>query len=480
MAKPLFQDIIPPDRRSIKRIPIPQRESSGLPAQAGQQVPIRTQPRPTPPPRPEPVRRQTEAQYERVLERDQVERPQVEEHHYDQEVEQLYHVHDPAQTKVKKSIIPRVLITLLIAAIIVGASVWAMTRVNGATVTLTPKSEEVTVDSQFTASRESADGLQFQIVTYAKDGKFSLASAGQEHAETKASGIIVIYNKSTTAQTLVANTRFETEKGLIFRISQPISIPPSKIEGGRTVPGSIEAAVTADAIGPEYNVGLADFKVPGLKGDPRYDLIEARTKPQNPIQGGYKGMRNKVDDAELAKAREKVRTELKTNLVQELEKYIPQEFIMPVNGYVILYESLPDIQEANGIKINERAVFNGFIFRKTDLAQEISKKVRGVSALPSEVGDIRTLAFTVNSPVKEPWASPSIQFTLKGTTTLIATIDKDKLIQEILGKPRNSLQPILASYPAVSGVEVMMRPFWKRSFPSNKDEITLKVVNPQP
>ncbi|MDQ3015001.1 MAG: hypothetical protein M3Q73_03995, partial [bacterium] len=258
----------------------------------------------------------------------------------------------------------------------------------------------------------------------------------------------------------------------------PVTIPAATTVSGKKVPGSVEAAVTADAIGPEYNVGLVDFKVPGLKGDPRYDLVEARTKPQNPIQGGFNGTRNKVEEKELAAAREKVRDELKTNLIKELEKYIPKDYIMPTNAYVILYESLPDIQENNGVKINERATFHGYMFKKAELARELALKVKGANTLPSEVSDVNKLVFTIQNPAKEPWNSQTIGFTLKGSTSLVATVDTDKLKQELLGKPRTSLNAILASYPSVARAQVTMRPFWKKSFPATKDEITITIANP--
>src|SRR5207237_504747 len=102
-------------------------------------------------------------------------------------------------------------------------------------------------------------------------------------------------------------------------------------------------------------------------------------------------------------AREKVRNGLKESLLKELATYIPSGYIMPNNAYVIVYESLPDIQDAGGIKINERATFNGFIFRRADLGSEVAKKLKGTSTTPAELGDISNLVFNIINPALEPW-----------------------------------------------------------------------------
>ncbi|MDQ3014896.1 MAG: hypothetical protein M3Q73_03460, partial [bacterium] len=269
MAKPLFQDIIPPERRSIKHIPVPRHNDDRTVPIRHEQEPVRRIPepvhheyeptviRPKPQPSPEALlnsrrpifpptqpKPQQQPQYHPHPELQPIQRPapryetpQFGEDHPNPR----FDVHRPQPpVREKRSIVPRVVITLLIIGVILSGAVWAMSRVTASTVTITPKQESVTVDSQFTANKQSTDGLQFQIVTYAKDGKLAVTSNGQEQAQTKASGIITIYNSGASEQTLVANTRFQTDKGLIFRISQPVTIPAASNVNGKKVPGSVE------------------------------------------------------------------------------------------------------------------------------------------------------------------------------------------------------------------------------------------------
>ncbi|MCC2630768.1 MAG: seg, partial [Candidatus Paceibacter sp.] len=299
-----------------------------------------------------------------------------------------------------------------------------------------------------------------------------------ELAQTKASGVIRVYNDFSSApQKLIANTRFETPGGLIFRISQPITIPG---KSGDT-PGSIDVAITADAIGPEYNVGYSDFTIPGFKGDAKYAKIYARSKTE--VTGGFNGNRKKVDEAQVASSREKIRQELEASLIRQMQQNIPENFIFPKGAYFIEYQTLPNTSIDNGIELKERATFHGIMFKREDLAHSIATKVNGASSSDMTQNDLAntdSLAFLAKAVVSASstpiWDSPTLPFTLQGTTTLISAIDTEKLKDELAGKPRKSLSAILASYPGIANAEVIMRPFWEQSFPVDKAEITIHVA----
>ncbi|MES2436963.1 MAG: hypothetical protein V4519_03035 [Patescibacteria group bacterium] len=470
MAKPIFQDIVPPERRSIKKLtrPVPPPPES---PELYQEEMISTR-------RSAPLRKETRRAIEEFEEKEEAFiRPPSGDLSLDEDAPSRPPVY---QAPKKGTSLTKIGFTLIALLIIFGAGFFFISRVTGAHVTVTPKEEAVSVDAQFNAVR-TGEGLQFQTVTIAKDGKLAIAATEQEIANVKASGTIVIYNTTAAAQKLVANTRFETPTGLIFRVSQPVTVPARSMQAGASVPGSVEAIVTADANGPEYNVGLVDFTIPGFKGDPKFTQIYARAKV--PMQGGFSGTRKKVDPKELETAREKVRSELKSTLVREAEKNIPTGFVLPTDAYYIQYESLVDTQIETGVQINERATFRGFIFNRTQLATEISKKVHNSNAtdvLPTDISSIDTLVFKIkDSSIKEPWNSPSIAFTLIGQTKLVSIIDQEKVKGDLAGKPRNSLNAILAGYPAVSKAEVTMRPFWKKTFPTNTAEITVTVAEAQ-
>lgn len=421
MAKQLFHDIVPPEKKSIKSIPIPERGR-------GEREPSRDVP---PPPPPQTPRRK--------------------------------------QSHRKKAPIIFTVIALLaiIALIIV-----FLPKTNGATITITPRGQVISVNTTFSASKDAGAKLPYQVAAYEKEGKLSVAATETEFAEIKASGVIRIFNNySTVSQKLIENTRFETPSGKIFRITQAVTIP-GKV--GDT-PGSIDVAVTADKVGAEYNVGLADFKIPGFKGDPRFDKIFARSKTA--IAGGFSGNRKKVDQAEIASARQKIRDELQVSLLRQMQEYVPDNFVFPSSAYFVEFESLPDIDIAGGVELRERGTFHGIMFERRDLAQAITEKIGGKAESDNDIFGVENLGFSIkNGTSTKPWDSDVLNFTLNGTTTLVSAINTDALIADIAGKPRKSFSAMLTSYPGVAKAQVIIRPFWKQSFPTNKSEISIIIL----
>ena len=167
--------------------------------------------------------------------------------------------------------------------------------------------------------------LSYEIMTIEKTDSKKIAATGREEIEEKASGKIVIFNDfNTSSQRLIKNTRFETPEGLIYRINKSIIVPGQKTEGGKTVPGSIEATVYADEAGEKYNIGLTDFTIPGFEGSPRFDSFYARSKTE--MAGGFAGERLSANPDELKKAQDELRTELKKQLMAEAFSQIPDEF----------------------------------------------------------------------------------------------------------------------------------------------------------
>lgn len=435
MAKPLFQDIIPPDKRSIKRIPVPPRRGE-------RHVPV-------------PERR----------------------------VEEPREAKMPRRREVRKGRgFFRVFLTLLAVIAIGAAAFFFASQASGGRVLITPRQNEVAVDAQFSASSTpDTSGLAYQTMTIMKDGKLTVTATGEERADTKASGTIIVYNDyNSEPQTLVANTRFQTPQGLIFRTPEKIIVPGKKVENGKSVPGSIEIKIIADKPGPDYNLALTDFTIPGFKGDPKFSKFYGRSK--TPTQGGFSGMRPKVEESKVSAARDKIKSELEASLLRQSEKDIPEGYIMPTGAYFISYESLENNGLPTGnVEISERATFHGIIFKKADLAAEIAKKTNGGKGNPADnmIGTKSLMFATKAASSTSPWANPTINFTLRGTTTLVSAVDTEKLKDELAGKPRKSLNAILAGYPSVARAQVTIRPFWKSSFPANKDEIEIVLAESQ-
>ena len=151
---------------------------------------------------------------------------------------------------------------------------------------------------------------------------FLLSKSGSKIIETsnendilplKTGGFIFIYNAySAVSQKLVAQTRFETKDGKIFRIKNSVIIPGAKMSGTKLVPSSIKVEVISDAAGEEYQIGPSYFTIPGFRGSSKYAGFYAEsTESMAYIQNN-----STLSNQEI----EKTKKNLENTLVNELKK----------------------------------------------------------------------------------------------------------------------------------------------------------------
>ena len=349
---------------------------------------------------------------------------------------------------------------------------------SGATVFATPRQEAVTVNGTFTAVKESKPGeLQYETMTLSKEASLSVPATGEKHVERKASGNIVIYNNyNSESQRLIKNTRFETPEGLIYRVDKSVTVPGRKSEGGVAAPGSMEITVYADQPGSSYNIGLTDFTIPGLKGDPRYEKFYARSK--TPMTGGVSGVVKTVEDAVLKTNVENLRTKLKDELFSEAGGEKPEDFALYDDGIFIEFESLPTKESGDSVVITEKAILHGVIFKKMALSEQIARSViSDYDGKPVVANDIEDLKFAIiGRDGARPWEADAgpIQFSMEGNANIVWLFDKEQLKSDLAGKSKNNLAGVLAGYPGVADARAVLRPFWKRSFPSDPADIKIE------
>lgn len=348
---------------------------------------------------------------------------------------------------------------------------------NGGTLAYTPKSQPITFNHDvYTASKSGENALLYSVVKLSAEKSTVAPANGEEQVSRKASGKIVVYNNATTqAQTLIATTRFEATNGKVYRIKDGIKIPGKKTVNGQVQPGSIEVTVYADEPGEAYNQGLTDFTVPGLKGDARYSTIYARSKTA--MTGGFVGKAKVVSEENLTKAKAEVKTGLDAQLMDEAKAQVPAEFVLIPELSTVTYEDLPQTDAGNGdANVGMRANLNAVMFNKNDLSKYLASKK--TSLTPEDVVVLEPLenlnfAFFGSAP-SDLLSSDQMSFEVTGDAQLVWKTDEGALRADLVGKKKSEVQSVLNNYPSISKADVVIRPFWKRSFPGEITDITIK------
>lgn len=351
------------------------------------------------------------------------------------------------------------------------------TGFSGATVTVTPKTALIEVRHEFVALKGSDSKLSFQALPVSETAELSIPADTTRKVTSKASGKIVVYNMfSAKPQRLIKNTRFATTQGLIYRINESIVIPGFTKQGEKVLPGSIEATVFADVAGAEYNIGLSDFTVPGFKTDPaRYATFYARSK--TPITGGMDGLTKTPSDSALLEARTKLSGELDAKVRLRAKNSVPEGFVLYDQALILTRTSSgPDIKDSVA-KVTETVTGTAYIFKRAELERAItSLTLRSQGDLPVSLPQLSTLHFEFNEKPSTDKVAESVRFKLSGGLRAISLYDKEKLRTALLGKQRAELASTMSGFPSIEKVDLVLRPFWSRSFPTDPKRVTIENV----
>ena len=360
------------------------------------------------------------------------------------------------------------------AALLVVAFV-ILSMFDSATLAYVPKSLPLTFTSEIFSAAKTGEGeLLYSVVKLSGDKGKGVAASGETDVSRKASGIIVVYNNTTSEQTLIENTRFESTSGKIYRIQKGIAIP--KKVG--TQPGSLEVTVYADVAGEAYNSALTDFTIPGLKGTPRFSTLYARSKTA--MTGGFVGKERAVSEADLAKATTELKATLTEELMAKAEAEVPPDFILFPALSTVTFENLP--QSASGendsVVVNLRGNLFGIMFKKTERAKELSHNKTILQANESvDIGSFEglKLSFSGTAPT-DLLTLTKINFKAEGSALLIWRTDEVALKSDLLGRQEKDVASILKNYPTIASADAILRPFWKRSFPQEADKVSIKKL----
>lgn len=351
---------------------------------------------------------------------------------------------------------------------------------DGATLSYVPKSVALAFeDAVYTAQKTGTNGLFYSVVKLSRDKGVAVPVGAEEDVSRKASGVIVIYNNaSAEPQQLIENTRFESPDGKIYRIQKAISIPGKTTVNGEAQPGKLEVTVYADQPGESYNIALADFTVPGLKGTPRYSTIYARSK--TPMSGGFVGREKVVIAADAEKAKATLQESLKEELWQEAESEVPEDFILFRSLSSFVFEDLPQTAASNGgeAMVNSRGHLYGVMFKRSDLSGFLAKKK--VTLAEGEIVDIvdfENLALSfAGTPPADILPLNEINFKVTGNATAVWRTDEIALRADLSGRHKNDVPTILNNYPTIASATARVRPFWKSSLPSESSKISIKKL----
>lgn len=341
-----------------------------------------------------------------------------------------------------------------------------------AVVKIKPISKSVSVNVFLKASSEGGE-ISFRLIKSDLGKEEKIAATGFEKMEKKAAGAIIIYNMfSPNPQTLIKSTRFETPNGKIYRIDKTISVPGVKLNGDKSVAGSVEVIVYADRAGENYNLEFSDFTIPGFKGTAKYGKIYARSK--SPIQGGIIGNIPKVSGADLESASAKLKSNIEKEIFENINREISGNEILFKEGTDISFEASQTLAENsnNSAVLKIKGKFSGAAFNKDGITSYLIDRYLKNSEFKenSYIKNFDSLNFKV---AKKDFLNGQIILKIEGDANFVKKINEEKLKEELIASKNK--EELFKSRPEIEEAKIILSPPWKKRLPKNHSKIEIQI-----
>lgn len=367
----------------------------------------------------------------------------------------------------------------VVSIILLGTIIYVST--GSAKIDLTPKKQpldiqlKVSSSDRFSFVDAGLNKIPGQLFSVEKNATQTFPTTGEKEVAQKARGKITVFNEyGTTPQVLIATTRFQTSDGLIFRTLKGITVPGTKVENGKIIPGSISVEVIADKPGQSYNIPANKFSIPAFneRGDAgRYEKIYGRS--DEAMKGGAVGKAKVVTETDFNTAQQ--------TLSDQVTKDVEDSFKTQTAGLKVINASAIKLKEPESTaKVDEAAdsfmmAVSGSIktvgFKEDDLKGLIKQyvdKTKNLTAIPEKLTisydniifdeNSNTLSFTVN---------------IKGNG--YAKIDVDTIKTDLSGKNEAEIKNYFKGVAGVESVKVVLSPFWVKRIPQDKERIKLGI-----
>ena len=350
---------------------------------------------------------------------------------------------------------------------------------HSAQIEIREKRQKVVITNQeFTASLEGTEGsLEFiRGEPFSLRESLYLEGTTEENRQTKASGVLTVFNTDETDKNYIKNTRFQAPNGNIYRAFERFVIP----QGSSKNPGSVDVLVVAENPGEKYNSeeGLS-FVLPALReqGDPSFDLVYAEQKEA--LVGGYSGVVRVPREEDIQEAQAKLRTRLEQSLFSQFEETLPETHFTKENLVIPsdpIFNEVPHT-EKGGIDLEARSSLQALVFDRdvfeTFMATQLVDDYRGEEI---EITNLSTLNLEVLSEDFNPQETETFLFTAVGEVEFAWTVDESQVSRLLAGKLKSHVENgLVVGLDNLEIAEVSVRPFWHRSLPAKAESITIEV-----
>ena len=371
----------------------------------------------------------------------------------------------------------RIAVVFIAAAVvlIVGVAYLVLAK---AVITLAPADEPINKSFALTVAENPVSNTSTNPVIGGKiylekvtgEAKYPVSDDGQV-VEEQAEGEVIIYNKRSGAQTLVATTRLLAKENVLFRLQDKVVVPAN---------GSIKAKIYADKAGKSGEIKATTFTIPGLSPELQ-KLVYAESSA--PTAGGEKkiGSLNQTDI-------DKAMADFKQNNLEKIVAKLTTE--MTGDDWVLIGAKIAEEgqnfsydkkigDKTTEFTLNGEMTVAAVTAEKAQILDQAKTKlletvVNGQGTINLDPNSLKYELTEINPEKKEATAAIAISGMVNFDPT------KDIFDKNILvGFTEDDLKLYFSQFEAVKNVRVEFSPFWVKKVPILKDHIVIQIQNAQ-
>ncbi|MFC1731755.1 hypothetical protein ACFL6I_15665, partial [candidate division KSB1 bacterium] len=200
--------------------------------------------------------------------------------------------------------------------------------------------------------------------------------------------------------------------------------------------------------------------------------------PRSELTGGFSGKKKVVSEADETAARNGIQENLKAQLLKDVFSQKPEGFEIYEDGVFVTFTSMPYEESGNKVSVKEKAILYGVLFERKAFARFVAQNtIAGFEGEEVEIIDPSTLTFTILEKGQvEPWNDEELSFQLGGKAHVVWSFESDQLKEDLVGKSKGALETVLTGYPSIDEAQIVLRPFWRQTFPDNIKDIKVTTI----
>lgn len=325
--------------------------------------------------------------------------------------------------------------------------------------------------------------IPLQVFTETKNIQLAFPASGKKQVSRRAHGTLKICNAfNSDSQPLVATTRFLTPGNILFRLDGSVTVPGATIVSGKILPKCIEAEVSADKPGAEYNIGpIERWSIPGLKDSPKY--AEFYGVSEKAMTGGVVGETRVPLAQDVAKAKEAARAKIKEIIATAFKVRLPSELSIIEDkkgtSFTFLKEVALDETDASGnFQYFIEARDERLALRESDVKAMLAEKAQGELGSEFSLASSRLELQLDEKTRDKQGALTGVSVAVDFAGGFVDKFTEEDVKNQAAGKTEAELRDFIPTHKNFKA-HITLWPFWVKHVPQNKDKIKV-TINVEP